>query len=960
MRKILAKFKSVRLIIFSFVLLVVLLAALLTNFSLGVIATRDLSDRGLMIKLLPVIRSIRGLTDIIYLPYYFKKSDLPVYQLEINSEDLAFLNQNLPPAYSDDIHLTEEYRQYVPAKFIAQGREYSVEVRYRGDTSAHWSAEKKSWLIKFKKGDLFKGMRRMHLILPFDRGYIIEHFNNYRAKKLGLITPRSDFTVLYVNGKNNGVYFEIEGLDRELIAKNQQPDEANAYSLVDNDWVFNRMIDRFGQLGFWEKAVKNPNSDIDSFAEFELMLDLLNNASDEEFFAKIPELLDMEKFYKWQIHSLLVNSNHQMIHDLRFYFNNATGKFELMPWDVEQRPLVVQIDENYNPLIERIFRNPEFVHQRNKILWEYLKDDQNLKDDLKFYDQTYKRIQAAYYRDPIKVKSNLQFDLEIKERRQRYIDNYHYIQKALQDTLVFANVRIREIDNVWAALELETANFGAVSFQGLDLELVKPFIQNSFWLYYDQNNNQVFDSTDRLIGRLDHNSDSGKFSASSFGVLMYAQREIKTGQLAIKIKPNQYRFFIVPIKDSPDLKLKKVNLDLVNSLTNQKIEPVIRYVDRQTFDYFTQINQSFEEFHQRHPYFVRDINKPNQINLLAGDYHINKTIIVPKGFVLKISPGTTLRFAPNASLISYSPVIAQGTKNNPITFVGQSTSEPWGVFGVIGPHQEKSVFEHCLVEGGSEAYINGIVFTGQLAVHWADAVVKNCHFQMARGDDGLNIKKGKVEIKNNYFYRNSFDGLDLDWATGQVADNQFLGDNQNGSVGGDGLDISGTEDLIIYNNRIKNYSDKCLSIGENAKETTIIFNNLLADCQIGVAVKDNSKAKLVNNTIVENKVGISVYEKKPVFGGAWPVVINTIIWHNEQSIELDAESGIDISYSDIEGGYQGEQNLSEEPIFRNKEKGDYLLDKNANPLLIKGGNKEAVNVFLKRSLESVPVGLIEY
>jgi spore coat protein CotH len=960
MRKILAKFKSVRFVVFSFVLLVVSSTALLTSFSLGVIATRDLGDRGLMIKLLPVIRSIRGLTNVVYLPYYFKKSNLPVYQLEIRPEDLAFLNQNLPPAYSDGIHLTEEYRQYVPAKFIAGGKEYSVEARYRGDTSAHWSAEKKSWLIKFKKGDLFKGMRRIHLILPFDRGYIIEHFNNYRAKKLGLITPQSDFAVLYVNGKNNGVYFEIEGWDRELVAKNQQPDETNVYGLADNDWVFNQASNRFGQLGFWEKEIKNPNSDIDSFAEFELMLDLLNNALDEEFFAKIPDLLDMEKFYKWQIHSLLVNSKHQMVHDLRFYFNNATGKFELIPWDVEQEFLVPQIDENYNPLIERIFRDPEFVHQRNKILWEYVKDDQNLEDDLEFYDQTYQKVRTAYYQDPIKVKSNLQFDLEVQERRQRYIDNYHYIQKAFRDTLVFVNVRIKETDNVLAVLELETANFGAVSFQDLDLELAELFSQNSFRLYYDSNNNRVFDSGDGLISRLDYNSDSRKFSSSPFEILMHSQREIKTGQLAIKIKPKQYRFFVVPTRNNPDLELDKVGLVLVNSLTNQKIKPVIRYIDQQTFDYFGQISQSFEEFHQQYPYFVRDVNRANQINLLAGEYYINKTIIIPKGFILKVSPGTVLRFAPGVSLISYSPVIAQGTENNPIRFIGQSTSEPWGVFGVVGPHPERSVFEYCLVEGGSEAYINGIIFTGQLAIHWADVRVNHCQFKFAKGDDGLNVKKGKIEIQNSYFYKNKFDGLDLDWTSGKLANNYFLDNGQKEDLNGDGLDISGTEDLIIYNNQIKNSPDKCLSIGESTKKSTIIFNNLLAGCQMGVAVKDNSRVQLINNTIVDNKVGISVYEKKPVFGGAWPVVLNTIIWYNEKSIELDAKSGIDISYSDIEGGYQGEQNLAKEPIFQNKQEGDYLLDKNKNPLLIKGSNEDVVNSLLKRKLENIPIGIIEY
>ncbi|MFH1551729.1 MAG: right-handed parallel beta-helix repeat-containing protein [bacterium] len=426
------------------------------------------------------------------------------------------------------------------------------------------------------------------------------------------------------------------------------------------------------------------------------------------------------------------------------------------------------------------------------------------------------------------------------------------------------------------------------------------------------------------------------------------QREIKSEQLVIDLKPIKYRFFVAPNRN--DLEIKQVDLGLVNALTREKIDPTIHYLDQRTFAYFEQINQSFEQFHNQHPYFTRDIQDTNQIKLLAGNYNINKTVIIPKGFSLKIEPGAVLNFAPGASLVSYGPVLAQGTKNKLIRFIGQRVSESWGVFGVLGEHSEKSIFEYCLFENGKNDYINGVFYSSQLSVHYADVVIRNCEFRYAKGDDGLNVKKGRVEIVANYFYENGFDGLDLDWVSGSVENNQFLNN------GNDGLDLSGAKNLLISGNVVNKSGDKCLSVGEGSEKTTIIFNNLFFGCDMGVAVKDDSKVVLLNNTIVNNRIGLSIYEKKPVFGGALPKVINTLIWDNEKSIEIDAKSDIDISYSNIKGGYKGDNNFAQEPIFQD----NYLLVNNQqNQDLITGGSVKILETIMNIQKQIAPIGMID-
>ena len=61
--------------------------------------------------------------------------------------------------------------------------------------------------------------------------------------------------------------------------------------------------------------------------------------------------------------------------------------------------------------------------------------------------------------------------------------------------------------------------------------------------------------------------------------------------------------------------------------------------------------------------------------------------------------------------------------------------------------------------------------------------------------------------------------------------------------------------------------------------------------------------------------------------GSSPIIINSIIWNNEPPsiIIVDDESAI-ISYSDIEGGWEGEGNIDTDPLFCNPGSGDYRLD----------------------------------
>ncbi len=97
----------------------------------------------------------------------------------------------------------------------------------------------------------------------------------------------------------------------------------------------------------------------------------------------------------------------------------------------------------------------------------------------------------------------------------------------------------------------------------------------------------------------------------------------------------------------------------------------------------------------------------------------------------------------------------------------------------------------------------------------------------------------------------------------------------------------------------------------------------------GIYCSYKSSPTITGNTITGNSAtgnggGISCDNSSPI-------VLNTIIWANEagseayKSIYLGSDANITITYSDIEGGWIGEGNIREDPLFANPENVDYRL-----------------------------------
>ncbi len=242
------------------------------------------------------------------------------------------------------------------------------------------------------------------------------------------------------------------------------------------------------------------------------------------------------------------------------------------------------------------------------------------------------------------------------------------------------------------------------------------------------------------------------------------------------------------------------------------------------------------EFIRSQHIFTIDQQDPSRLVIRADSYDINQTLVIPRGSVLIIEPGTTLRFRAGRSLISYRAIIARGTEAEPIVFTAQNPRLKWGAVGIV--RAEKSVFDNVVFEHGRRARVNNIDFFGSLTAVDSEVEILNCRFDNLFGKDGVNLRNCRVLVRNNIFRDIFKDGIDLDGGEGFVTGNEFY------NCGDEAIDLSENKYLQVIKNTI--YDLRGGSISADYKQSEIEANNVYG-------LINSSNTKRSNDYEIRNK-----------------------------------------------------------------------------------------------------------
>lgn len=370
--------------------------------------------------------ALRKLPDVVFFPYWFTASKLPVYYLAIDEQDIKTLERALPDDPLEG-RLAAENRIFVKGLFTdTKGYREEVEVRYRGTNANHWNSAKRSYRINFPGRAPFEdGKEALNLIISQDRGDFIELFNNYRAHKLGLTVPEMKFVRLNINGYDQGVYISFENWSEGWLEKNALPVTGSVFTTNDAHPDFKRTsIFTTRGIDMWDNETANmAETNRDALAA---LLELVEHADNEAFKKLIPHIVDLEKIYNWSIVNILARSDHQTnFNNSVLYFNTATGKFEPIPWDVGIGTAKDDIYTDPRTLEKRIFSVPQFRAERDQRLQTYIEDEHNLADDLAFYDDLVSSYRGEFLSDNVKLQNNITFLAHSKAQRDLIREHFN-------------------------------------------------------------------------------------------------------------------------------------------------------------------------------------------------------------------------------------------------------------------------------------------------------------------------------------------------------------------------------------------------------------------------------------------------------------------------------------------------------------------------------------------------------
>ncbi len=215
--------------------------------------------------------------------------------------------------------------------------------------------------------------------------------------------------------------------------------------------------------------------------------------------------------------------------------------------------------------------------------------------------------------------------------------------------------------------------------------------------------------------------------------------------------------------------------------------------------------------------------------------------------------------------------------------------------GAVRCDNSSPTIKNNVITGNSTTYAGGGIFCEDGAPRIEDNMVRN---NQASEGAGIFCNRSSPTIKSNTITGNSASdthggGICCFDHSSPLIEGNTIGDNSANDTGG-GI-------------HCRDYSSPTI------KNNAITHNTATNDKGGGISCYTSSPA-IENNTIKGNNAdgGGAIYCE-------WlssPTVVNSILWGDSaDEVSLDGTSSIDITYSCIQGGYDGEGNIEEDPEF---------------------------------------------
>ena len=280
------------------------------------------------------------------------------------------------------------------------------------------------------------------------------------------------------------------------------------------------------------------------------------------------------------------------------------------------------------------------------------------------------------------------------------------------------------------------------------------------------------------------------------------------------------------------------------------------------------------------------------------------TSVILESATLTIEPGVEIWFPSDAQLIVQGQLLAQGTTEAPIAFrLNPDYEAPWGNIQ-FDQSFSPNIIRHALVEGASEGehpvhdraaiavWFSSLTLdhvtmisnaSNPVYAEYSDIQLLNSTLHSDVTGDLINVRHGSALIDSCLFVGNDApdtDAIDYDVVSDGIIRNSIIHSFR--GFNSDGIDLGeGSQNILIEGGLIHHCTDKGISIGQSSN--AVIQNMTIANCALGVALKDLGAATVDHSTFYGNQYALSVYEKNPGMGGADILVQNSLLSNSSHS-----------------------------------------------------------------------------
>jgi len=703
-----------------------------------------------------------------------------------------------------------------------------IDIRLKGDRKIHFlEQDKSSYKIKIDNNKTIMGVNKFSLIKPRARNYIHEWLYHQLMKEGNLITLKYEFVKLKINGESQGLYVLEEGFDKILIERNKKRN-GPIFSLKE-EWSFGE-TDRTKKDKLFEVYNKKNWLSEENIEQTLIANDLLNNFFNNDV-ENLEILFDIDK-WAWfmAISDINYYAHGTDVKSVRFYFNPLSAKFEPIPYDghrtvVDSNINIIGLENlgNKSPSFEKAIecrKNIEncnnlfhykFFFKRdgslNKVFFDKYKENINKISSKDFLDNFFKERSKQIYKINAKIYGDY-----------FYVDNILYYGKGLyffdKEEIYKRGNRLKsKISNIPANIlisqnknRINIKNWNITNdtvFTNHNLNIKKIFCKNIL-----DNQEKIFDLSYDLV------------------------------------ETDQNITFTQNISNE----IKCENVLIIDKISNAKF---IISIDQLNKEYKVTIDRNLGNFKDYFDFDNKDLRLKNKQTI------IDKNIIIPKGYIVRIIPGEEIILINNSFIISDSAFYVSGNNmNNQIIKIGgKKENKGGGIF--IKNTDNDNFFQNVKFE-----YLEGDLKNLSLSkysvygsLNFFNSKVKLKNFQMKNiySEDAINIVSSVFSLKNGIFDTISSDAIDVDYSTGNINDLRL------NNILNDALDFSESY-ANISNVYFENIGDKAISVGENS--TTDINNLNILNSYLGIASKDGSKVNAQNIKISNVTIPFASYKKK--------------------------------------------------------------------------------------------------